>query len=469
MSDEYPAPNAAAETDSAAIWAFAIAAVFAVLAGFLVFGAWTKLGFPFLFGDLAIASFGRLWPMASLTLVLGAITFLHVGALAFLLPRLTGVTHRLPLGRFGPLASGLLVGTAILSVGLGFGDGRHGFESPLLGDLAILVALAGPAAIALRSLFAKREATIYPSLWFLIGGLLSAMLAVAVANFPLTEATGSLVQTGFGRATILWGWAVAGGVGSAFFLVPRITGQALFSRPLAIATFISLLLPGMFYGLSTHLFGPVPEWAEAIGIGMRFSLLVPALLIPVGLLASGEGALDLLRTSPVLRLVAAGTSLVSIAGVVTAVSGFRSTQSVIGLTTFDLGTETLLLAGSLLLGTAMAFHAFPRLVGRSLPEGDGPDWHLRLTVVGAVAGAGFLWLAGVTSGVTWRAGATSGAFANHGEGFAQTLDAVSWMYQMLPLAGLVFLAGQVLFARTLWSTWTTGRVEAVESVTEVAR
>lgn len=469
MSDEHPAKNNAAETDSAAIWSFALAAGFAILAGFLLLGAWAKLGFPAMLGGLGLLSYGRLWPMAGLILIFGAVTFLHLGALYYLLPRLTGSAPAFPLGRYLPVLSAGLVLVATASVGLGFGDGRIGFEAPLIGDLALVIALIGPAAFALLSLWTKREETLYPSLWFLVGGLLAAVVAVLVANFPLTEATGSLAQTSFGRATVLWGWAAAGGVGSAFFLVPRITGRPLFSRSLTIAAFVSLLLPGMFYGLSTHLFGPLAEWAEAVGIGMRFSLVVPAVLIPAGLLLSGEGALDELRASASLRLVAAGTTLLAVGGLVAALTGVRGAQSVIGLTTFDLGTEILVLVGSLMLGAAMAFHAFPRLVGRSLAAGPAADWYLRLSVIGGFFSAGLLWLGGIVSGATWRAGAVSGSFANHGDGFAESLGAVSWIHQTLPVAALFLLAAQFLFARVLWSTWTTGTVRPIETVTEVSR
>lgn len=462
MSDQQP-PNVAADTDNAAIWTFGIGAIYLVLAGVLLFGSFVKLGFPFIFQDWGMASWGRLWPMTILTLVFGAATFLHLGSAHFLLPRLTGTAPGGPLERFTPIISGVLVAVAILAVGFGFGDGRPGFESPVWGDLLIALALAGPAVAAIRSVLGKREATIYPSLWYLTGGLIAAIAAILVANFPLTEATGSFVQTAFGRGTVLWGWVVAGGVGSAMYLVPRVTGRPLFSRQLAIITFFSLLLPGMFYGLSTHLLGPVPDWAEAVGIGMRFALVLPAVTIPAGLLLSGEGALDRLRHSEVLRLVAAGTALVSIALLVSAVTAFPSVQTVIGLTTFDLGTELLAIAGALLLGTAMAFHAFPRITGREL-VGDGAVWHLRLTVLGTVGSTLLLWIAGVSSGITWRAGAESGSWQNVGEGFTQTLDTVWWMYQVLPLTGLAFLGGQVLVATTLWRTWTVGTVTATEAV-----
>lgn len=466
MSDEQPV-DAAADTDRAAVWAFGLGATFAVLAAVMVFGTLIKLGFPFIFGSWGMASVGRLWPMALLTTVFGAAGLLHMAATYYLAPRLTGHAPGGSLERLGPLVSAVLIALAILAVGFGFGDGRTGFESPLLGDLAILLAFAGPTLFAVRSVLGKREETIYPSLWYLVGGFLATVVAVVVANFPLTEATGSFVQTAFGRGTVLWGFVAAGGVGSAFFLVPKITGKPLFSRQLAIATFFSLLLPGMFYGLSTHLSGPVAPWAEAVGVGMRFTFLVAAVSIPVGLLLSGAGGLGALKESAPLRLVAAGTSLLSISLFVTALTAFPAVQSTLGLTTFTMGTEFLALSGSLLLAWAMALHALPKLAGRRLIDGDGPDWGYRLTLIGSVSATALLWLAGVTSGSIWRTGAETGAYANYGEGFTLTVEATSWMFQIAGLAGILFLAGQVILARTLWSTWVSGDVTATEAVVEV--
>lgn len=465
MSDQQPA-NAAAATDRAAVWAFGLGGTFAVLAALMVFGTLIKLGFPFIFGAWGMASVGRLWPMAMLAAVFGGIGLLHVGATYYLGPRLTGHAPGGALERLGPIVSAALIAVATLAVGFGFGDGRPGFEAPLLGDLAILLAFLGPTLFAVRTVLGKREETIYPSLWYLTGGLIATVVSIVVANFPLTEATGSFVQTAFGRGTILWGFVVAGGVGSAFFLVPRITGKPLFSRQLTVATFFSLLLPGMFYGLSTHLAGPVAPWAEAVGVGMRFSLFVAAVSIPVGLLQSGQGGLGALRASAPLRLVAAGTALISVGTLITALTAFPGVQATIGLTSFDMGTEFVVLCGAMLLAWAMALHALPRIAGRELAEGDGPDWGMRLTVAGALAIGAMLWVAGVTSGVIWRTGAETGSYLNVGEGFAVTLDAVSWMYQIAGFAGILFLAGQVVLLRTLWSTWTTGRVTASEQLVE---
>ncbi len=439
--------------EEATRWAFGLAGLFAVLAGVLVFGAFAKLAFPFLLANWGMASFGRIWPMATLTLVFGAITFAHIGTTYHLTPRLTGVDLGGSTERFGPMITGVLVGIGILSVGLGFGDGRAGFETGLLADLALVLALLGPAVYILRSTLKKEEATIYPTIWYLAGGLVTALAAVVVANFPISEATGSFVQTAFGRGAILWGWAVAGGVGAAFYLVPKITGRPLFSRQLAVVTFFSLLVPGLFYGLSTHLFGPIPDWAEAIGVGMRFTLVVPAVAIPVGLILSGEGRLDLLRHNVVLRLVAAGAGLVSVGALISGLTAFPGIQSAVGLTTFDMGTEFLVLSGALLLSSAMAVHAWPSAVGASRAySDDSAEWHMRLTVIGAVSSAVVLWIAGIAAGSSMRAGAATGAFANYGEGFAETLDSVSLLYVLLPVTGLVFMMGQFVLGRHLWAS-----------------
>lgn len=439
--------------EEATRWAFGLSGLFAVLAGILVFGSFAKLAFPFLLANWGMASFGRIWPMATLTLVFGAITFAHIGTTYHLTPRLTGVDLGGSTERFGPMITGVLVGLGILSVGFGFGDGRPGFETGLLADVALLLALAGPTVYILRSTLKKEEATIYPTIWYLAGGLVTALAAVVVANFPISEATGSFVQTAFGRGAVLWGWAAAGGVGAAFYLVPKITGRPLFSRQLAVVTFFSLLVPGLFYGLSTHLFGPIPDWAEAVGVGMRFTLVVPAVSIPVGLILSGEGRLHLLRDNVVLRLVAGGAGLVSVGALVSGLTAFPAVQSAIGLTTFDMGTEFLVVSGALLLSSAMAVHAWPGVVGASRSWSDETaEWHLRLTLIGAVSSAAVMWLAGIVAGSSMRAGASTGAYANYGEGFAETLSSVSLLYVLLPATGLIFMMGQFVLGRHLWAT-----------------
>ncbi|UCG40596.1 MAG: hypothetical protein JSV07_09155, partial [Acidimicrobiia bacterium] len=133
------------------------------LAALMHFTAWISLVFPPIFQDWGMFQFGRLEPMANAVLGFGAVYFINVGALYLLLPRLTGATIRdVALARFNTLWT-LLVGVvSVLAVGVGLGDGRQGFEFPLILDAIYLTTTFVPLWIGWKALQERTEPGIYP-------------------------------------------------------------------------------------------------------------------------------------------------------------------------------------------------------------------------------------------------------------------------------------------------------------------
>lgn len=458
----------ARRTDATAKWALLIGAFLLAAATAVLFMAWTVFTVPS--EGAGFLGFGRLFPMAMTLTVFGAFVALNLGVLLFLLPRLTGSST----GRSGTLAVlfWLTTGSAILGtvvVGFGGTDGRQGFELPWLAELLIVLGASGIAAIAIRALSDRKEDSIYPTTWFMVGGLLAFITAVAVANLPIARGPGANIPVSFGRGVVLWVWIVGFAVGAMLYLVPKETGRPLFSRQVAIGTFLSLLMVGMFSGLSTTLFGPLPDWAETVGVAMGLLLLVPAVTVPLLLVKTLDGAFDQLRTSIPLRFAVAGVIAFSIGAVVSAISGLRSFAEVLGLTTFRDGTETLLVFGAgILLISAFVYHAIPRLTGRTLHSERLAKRHLQFTVAGSGGITVLLWLSGIATGTTWLAGIKSSLFAASGEGFSASLAASEWAHPWLLVAGFVLFVGQMMFVTNLYRTLVSGEAAPVEIVAEVS-
>ncbi len=445
-------------------WALVAGAVLIALAAFLHFSAWLSLVFPPVFGGLGFAQFGRLKPMADAVLMFGGFYFVNTGALYILLPRLTGTTLRdVGLARANTLWT-LLVGVAsVVAVGIGLGDGRAGFEFPLILDAAYLTTLFVPAWITRRAFSTRTEDSLHPTVWALMTGFLALAVALVVANFPLTEATGGWIQVAFGRGLVLWTWVLGSGVGIAWYVVPKASGRPLFSRQLAQIVVFSMLLPPAVAGLAGLAFGPVADWAETIGVVFRFSLLVPALAVPAGILGTINGADGpRIASSPAVRTALAGSWLLAGGGVASALSAFPYVQSVVGLTTFEDGTMALLVGAATLFAASFIYHCLPEVTGKPLFSTTLAIDHMKLVLWGSGLTALFLWYAGIYSGAGFRGGALGGLWTAVGDGFGDATDGAIPLYMIALLGMALVAAGQVAFMINVLGT-TRGGAATTES------
>ncbi len=469
VTDTEAMPPAVDDSTVVTRWALVAGAVLIALAAFLHFAAWLSLVFPPIFGGWGIGQFGRLKPMADAMLMFGGFYFVNTGALYLLLPRLTGTEFRdIGLARANTLWT-LLVGVvSVVAVGVGLGDGRPGFEFPLILDAVYLTTLFVPFWVARRAFRSRTEDSLHPTVWALMGGFLALGTALVVANFPLTEATGAWLQAAFGRGLLLWAWALGSGVGVAWYVVPKASGRPLFSRQLSQIVFFSMLALPMAAGLAGLAFGPVADWAETIGVGFRFSLLVPALAVPAGIIGIITGA-DGPRasSSPAVRLALSGSWLLAGGGVATALTGFPYIQSVVGLTTFEDGTTALLVGAATLFAASFVYYALPQVTGRSLFSSTLARDHMRLVLWGSGLTALFLWYAGVYSGAGFRGGALAGIWTAVGDGFGDAADGAIPLYMIALLGMALVAAGQVAFMiNVLRSTRDGTPTEAPAEVTK---
>lgn len=456
MSTETEATPPATAGDAVAVarQSLLIGVALFALAAVMHFTAWISLVFPPIFQDWGMLQFGRLEPMANAVFAFGAVYFLNVGALYLLLPRLTGATIRdVALARFNTLWT-LLVGVvSVLAVGIGLGDGRPGFEFPLILDAIYLTTTFVPLWIAWKALQERTEAIVFPTIWAFVGGFLALATALITANFPLTEATGGWIQVAFGQGLVQWTWILGVGVGITWYVIPKASGRPLFSRQLARMTFFSLLLPPMFAGLGGLAFGPVADWAEVIGVAFRFSLIVPAIAVPTLIIQTLRGVDPaVLSSSPAIRAAVGGGWLLAAGGLVTGLSAFPFVQSVVGFTTFADGTTALLAGAALLFAASFVYHEYPGLVDRTLFSTTLAFDHVRLVQWGAALSALFLWYAGIYAGAGFRGGTLGGLWTAVGDGFTDAAGGAVPLY-MLSLLGMALVtAGQIAFLLNLVRT-----------------
>jgi cbb3-type cytochrome oxidase subunit 1 len=142
--------------------------------------------------------------------------------------------------------------------------------------------------------------------------------------------------------------------------------------------------------------GPAPEWLQGVAAVLGLAIPVAATANAVNLALTVGPEWKNLGRRPILAAAVAGSAMGAIAGIVTAIAGFRSAAVLVAYTPFWDGVSYLLMFGAvILLFASFAWLAIPTLVGRMI---DSQKRALRLVRRNTLAAGGtflFLVLAGL--------------------------------------------------------------------------
>jgi len=423
-----------------------------------------KVPIPGLWDTIPPWAYGRLRPIAFNAAIWGWATLGYVGAAYYLTPRLTGA------GLWGErLANAnlwLSVGVysaGLVAIGAGSTQGRPFAEFPLWLDVLVLVTLAVPALVVTKTVGRRTEESLYVSLWYVLAGVWWLVALYLVGNAPGAGGVADLLQASFFSSGLTGLWLVGMGLGVTYYLLPKVTGSPLYSRPIAVIGFWSLAFAQVWVGPGRWIWGPLPDWSQTVAAVMGLALVLPAAAVVANFVGTLRPRWNMLAESPPLRLALAGSVLYLGVTVLEGVSIFRPMSTVVGLTAWWDGLSAAMLFGAstLWLG-AFGIHALPRLIGRSLYRPALALRQMRLTLVGGFLAAGGLLLYGLYAGYTWIGGNQSGAYENTGPGFSETSAAIVPTYLTSAVGGLVLMAAASAYAYNLYRTYTSGRADLQE-------
>lgn len=249
----------------------------------LVFGVVSsiKMHAPGFWAQCEWVSFGRLRPAFMSALIYGFATQSALGCALWITARLSRQTL---------LLGGLVfAGAAILNIGVAVGvlqimagqsTGYAWMEIPRQGASLILGGYLLAALSALYTLHQRRERELYPSLWFIVGGLfafpwlMTIGYLLAVVN-PLRGVMQSVAASYFQNG-IMHLWLTPMALAVAYYLIPKVSGREVHSNQAAGFGFWSLILAGGWCGLSLISNGPIPRWMGGTGVAAKWLLLLPA-------------------------------------------------------------------------------------------------------------------------------------------------------------------------------------------------
>lgn len=331
-----------AGADALARTHFRVAAAFLIvgaLAGFLLA---VELSAPD-FLNRGPLSYGRLQPVFTGALLFGWVTIGLIGAIYYLLPRLTGAPLQdEALARLSLfiLAGGTLVG--LIDIARGANQGLPTFEFPFYVDAALVVGLAGVTRVVTRSALAHREPHVYISVWFFVAAVWWLLFAFVVGSLSWFQGADLELANRFAEAGVLFLWVIPAGLGIAYYLIPKLTDSPLYSTKLAVVSFWAVAGAFSWVGAHNFTFGPGPDWLETINVVFAIAVIVPVAALMANLLLSVNWPLA--RRSTPIKFVLAGTAFFAILTVQILGLAFRSASTVVQFTSWT--EATFVIAGS---------------------------------------------------------------------------------------------------------------------------
>ncbi|MBW3666787.1 MAG: cbb3-type cytochrome c oxidase subunit I [Actinobacteria bacterium] len=448
---------------------FVAGAAFLVVGGALATLALMALRFDGMF----LFTYGRLEPMANLSLMIGFGVISLLGGVYYTLPRLTGARLWAPeLAGVGLVATTILVVAGLAAIGLGLGDGRSPLALPWWLDLPMLGALSVPFAVTAGSLRRRRENRSYVSVWYLVGGVAWLPLLYLVyflGDLPfVASVTVAYANVLFGAGFVNM-FLVTVGTGLAYFSVVRELDAPLASRQLAQVGFWSLGIAAGWWGAAQLIFGPGPTWLAGVAAALGLAFPIGALVNAANVSLTLEGSWARLEEKPGVSSALTGLYLCVGAALLAGLAGFRSVTAVVSLTGFWEALEFVFLAGvGPLLVAGSAFSAVPRINGRRLYTPARARSFIRLTLVGSIGVLVTMGGAGLLTGYAWIGGSNSAGFVDAGEGWAQSSTGGPEALWLIAIGfALVALLGQLAYASAVLGTITRGEATTQEVLVPV--
>jgi cbb3-type cytochrome oxidase subunit 1 len=419
------------------------------------------------FADLFPITYGRLEPMANLTLMIGFVSISLIGGVYYVLPRLTGT--RLwgsDLAAFGLYGTSGMVFIGLLAIFFGFGSGRQPLGIPWWLHIPMVFLLAIPAMITIGTISNRTENRSYVTLWFALGGVIwlpLLYLAYFAGDLPGLTATAIAYSDVFFSAGFVTMFLFTVGTGLFYYTLVKELDVPLASRQLAVVGFWSLGFAAVWWGTAQLMFGPGPSWLSGVGAALGLAFPIGALANAVNASLTLDGSWSDVRQRPAVRAGVIGLYLGVGVAVLAAFAGFRSISSVVSLTGFWEAIEYAALAGvGTLLIAGMSFGAVPRLYGRELYVKRVRSF-ITLTLTGSVGVLVFMTASGLLSGYSWIAGSNSAAYIEAGEGWGAGVGASVETLMLIAVGfAVVTFLGQLAYAATVFGTITQGRATTQE-------
>jgi cytochrome c oxidase cbb3-type subunit I len=437
---------------------FLISAIFWLVFG-VTLGTLASLQFsvPDALAGVAQLSFGRLRPVHINAVLIGWLSMGYAACMFYIIPVLVGrkgLWSEL-MGNITNVIWNIMLVCGIYGILNGDTEAREyaelagtihvGHTSIQVLDWVVLIGLIMLGINCWMTVLTGTEKKWYVSIWYFMGALFWFPIVYIIGNraFVGLDGLNDAIAGWFYGHNILGMWFTVGGVGIMYYLLPKFTGNPLYSHTLSMIGFWTI---GMFYApTGTHhiLQSPVPEWLKSIAVISSVFLLVPVLTVLTNFFMTMKGKWSTATDHIPLRFAIAG----GISYLLTCIQGpFQATRSInwyLHFSNWVVGHAHLaLLATFSFFVFAASYYMVPKFSGRKMFSKRLAVLHFWLTLYGWIIMMISLTIAGLIQAAGWH----------HGIPIDQWTLELEPYWIIRSISGLMIVLGQVLYMFNMYKT-----------------
>ncbi len=292
-----------------------VGSVFALLAS-------VKLHSPHFLDAQSWLTFGRVRPVHLNIVAYGWAAMAGVGALLWLMARLTRAELQYPRVLLVSCAIwNFAVAGGVIAILAGYSNSIEYLEFPAWVPPLLTVAYALVGLWTMIMFRDRREHHVYVSQWYLIAAafwfpwLYTAVNMLLVIH-PVLGVTQGTITWWYGH-NVLGLWFTPIGLATVYYLLPKVLGRPIHSYYLSIVGFWSLALFYNWAGAHHLVGGPIPAWLVTTSVVGSMMMLIPVATTAINHHFTMVGNFRRLKYSPTLRFIVFGAmcyTLVSVQG-----------------------------------------------------------------------------------------------------------------------------------------------------------
>lgn len=329
-----------------------------------------KSHMPDMFGGVSFLTWGRIRPAHMNVMLYGWASMAGIGTSVWLMARLCRTTLRHPLLLVAGAAFwnlGVLVG--VIGIFAGGSTGYQWLEFPPFAALILFVAYSMIVSWAVLMFRFRREGHIYITQWYLLAAFLwfpwmYGATQIMLFVVPVQGVMLSAVNWWFAN-NFMFLWFGSIGIGTAYYMIPKVIGRPVYSYQLAAIGFWTYALFASWTGMQRLIDGPFPAWMVTASIAAAIFMIIPVVTVGLNHHMTMQGSFGLMRYSPTLRFTVFGAIAFTVFCVVGTLTSLRSMARYVHFTEASVGYSHLgLYAFFTMTMFGSMYYIVPRLVGR---------------------------------------------------------------------------------------------------------
>jgi len=423
---------------------FYTSAIVWLLIGTLLAGLTSfKMHMPDLLSGVSFLTWGRLRPAHMNAMVYGWASMAGIGTAIWLMARLSLTTLRHPLllvAGAGFWNLGVLVG--LVAILAGQSTGHQWLEFPPYAAAILFVAYSLVVSWAILMFRFRRSGHIYITQWYLLGAFLwfpwlYGATQIMLFVVPVQGVMQAAVNWWFAN-NLMFLWFGAIGLGTAYYMIPKVIGRPVYSYHLAAIGFWTYALFASWTGMQRLVDGPFPAWMITASIAATILTIIPVATVGLNHHMTMRGHFQLMRYSPTLRFTVFGAFAYTVFSLVGVIISLRSMARYLQFTQASVGYSHLgLYAFFTMIMFGAMYYIVPRLVGREWRYASLIKLHFWSSAYGVGLMVSMLLIGGLVQGRDMNNSALS---------FTESTQSILPYLRSRSLSGMLLTVSHFIFA-----------------------